>query len=304
MLKTIVAGGATWLALLFVMPAPGAAQNREHQQLSAELRQVQEQNQQLTLAIAQLTEALKAVNVRLDANEQFQQRRFADQENLVKNLGSDLSAIRERSQDIDRRMRSLSDEIDALSKTFLSLPALISQAQAPSQAAPALDPNNPNPAPPLPGDAPPAVSSAPTPTISLPPTAGLSPIRLYDTAFSDYGAGQYTSAIAGFEQVIKYFPDAQLADDAQFLIGDSLSHLKRFQEAITAYNLVIQKYPNGDQVEMAYHHRGTAESQLGRTELARATWEELVKRYPKSLAADLARQRLKGLSGPSPTPPK
>jgi tol-pal system protein YbgF len=146
------------------------------------------------------------------------------------------------------------------------------------------------------------VSAAPA--ISLPPTAGLSPTRLYDTAFSDYGAGQYTSAIAGFEQVLKYFPDAEKADDAQFLIGDSLSHLKRFQEAITAYNLVIQKYPNGDQVEMAYYHRGTAESLLGRAELARATWEELVKRYPKGFAADMARQRLNGLNRPNPTPPK
>jgi TolA-binding protein len=67
---------------------------------------------------------------------------------------------------------------------------------------------------------------------------------------------------------------------------------------------VIQNYPNGDQVEMAYYHRGTAEMQLGRTELARATWEELVKRHPKSLGADLARQRLKGLGGPGPTPQK
>jgi tol-pal system protein YbgF len=299
MQKTIIAGAA-WLALL--VAAPLAAQNREHQQLSAELRQVQEQNQQLSLLIAQLTEALKAVNVRLDANEQFQQRRFADQENLVKNVGTDLSAIRERSQDIDRRMRSLSDEVDALSKTILSLPALIAQAQPQTQAAPALDANNPNSTLPSPTDRPPAVSAAPP--ISLPPTAGLSPTRLYDTAFSDYGAGQYASAIAGFEQVLKYFPDAEKADDAQFLIGDSLSHLKRFQEAITAYNLVIQKYPNGDQVEMAYYHRGTAESLLGRTELARATWEEVVKRYPKGLVAEMARQRLNGLSRPNPTPQK
>jgi tol-pal system protein YbgF len=298
MQKTIIAGAA-WLALLAA--APVAAQNREHQQLSAELRQLQEQNQQLSLAIAQLTEALKAINVRLDANEQFQQRRFADQENLVKNVGTDLSAIRERSQDIDRRMRSLSDEVDALSKTILSLPALIAQAQ-PQPLAPAPDPNSPDAAVPAPADKPPAVSAAPA--ISLPPTAGLSPTRLYGTAFSDYGAGQYTAAIAGFEQVLKYFPDAQLADDAQFLIGDSLSHLKRFQEAISAYNLVIQNYPNGDQVEMAYYHRGTAESLLGRTELARATWEELVKRYPKSREADMARQRLSGLRPPNPTPPK
>jgi len=135
-------------------------------------------------------------------------------------------------------------------------------------------------------------------------TAGLSPIRLYDTAFSDYGAGQYTSAITGFEQLIRNFPDAELADDAQFWIGDSLSHLNRLQEAVAAYNLVIQRYPRGDQVDMAYYRRGFTESQLGQADTARATWEEVVKRYPKSQGAELASQRLKGLSRSGTAPGK
>lgn len=293
---------AVWLALLLTTATPVTAQNREHQQLSGELRMLQEQNQQLALALAQLTETLKKVNERLDANEQFQQRRFADQEVLVKNLGSDLSAIRERSQDIDRRMRSLSDEIDALSKTFLSLPALIAQAQ-PQQVAPPIDPNSPSPTTPPGADAP-VTAPPPAPALPLPPTAGLSPTRLYDTAFSDYGAGQYTSAITGFEQLIRNFPDAELADDAQFWIGDSLSHLNRLQEAVAAYNLVIQRYPRGDQVDIAYYRRGFTESQLGQADTARATWEEVVKRYPKSQGAELASQRLKGLSRSGTAPGK
>ena len=101
---------------------------------------LQEQNQQLGLALTQLTDALKAVNARLDASEEFQRRRFADQEVLVKNLGSDLGTIRERTQDTDTRLRTLKDEIDALRQTFLSLPALIAQSQV---AAAPVDPNNP-----------------------------------------------------------------------------------------------------------------------------------------------------------------
>jgi len=136
-MQKIITTSAAWLVLLSATAAPAAAQNREHQQLAAELRMLQEQNQQLSLALAQLTEALKSVNARLDTSEQFLQRRFADQEVLVKNLSSDLSAIRERTQDTDTRLRSLSDEIDALRKTFLSLPALLAQAQpSPSPASP------------------------------------------------------------------------------------------------------------------------------------------------------------------------
>ena len=286
---------AVALALVIGMAVPAAAQNREHLQLAAELRMLQEQNQQLGLALTQLTDALKAVNARLDTSDDFQRRRFADQEVLVKNLGSDLGAIRERTQDTDTRLRTLKDEIDALRQTFLSLPALLAQSQG---GAPTTDSDNPNaaaaPAPPPDGAAPVAPSLA-APTLSLPATAGLSPNRLFETAFGDYTSSQYPAAITGFQQVVQNFPTAERADDAQFFIGESLVNLKRLPEAIDAYNQVIQKYPTGDQVDMAYYRRGFVESAMGRNDAAKATWEELVKKFPDSQGTQLAKQRLAGL---------
>ena len=297
---------AAALALVIGMAAPAAAQNREHLQLAAELRMLQEQNQQLSLALTQLTDALKAVNARLDTSDDFQRRRFADQEVLVKNLGSDLGAIRERTQDTDTRLRTLKDEIDALRQTFLSLPTLIAQSQAASALPPA-DPNIPNaaaaPAPPLDGAAPVTPPPPAPPPLSLPSTAGLSPNRLFETAFGDYSSSQYAAAITGFQQVIQNFPTAERADDAQYFIGESLVNLKRFPEAIDAYNQVIQKYPTGDQVDMAYYRRGFVESAMGRNDDAKATWEELVKKFPDSQGASLAKQRLAGL-GRAPAPAK
>lgn len=300
-MQKITTTAALCLALLAATVMPAAAQNREHLQLAAELRMLQEQNQQLNLALAQLTDALKAVNSRLDTSEEFQRRRFADQEVLVKNLGSDLGTIRERTQDTDTRLRTLKDEIDALRQTFLSLPALLAQSQG---AVPPLDPNNPNAAPAPDGVTPAGPPSPAPPRLQLPAESNLSPNRLFDTAFSDYTAGQYTSAINGFQQLIKYFPTAERADDAQFFIGESLGNMNRLPEAIDAYNQVIQKYPSGDQVDMAYYRRGFVESQMGRADAARATWEEVVKRFPDSQGAQLARQRLAGLKTPPATPAK
>jgi tol-pal system protein YbgF len=296
-MQKITTTAALCLALLPALATPAAAQNREHLQLAAELRMLQEQNQQLSLALTQLTDALKAVNARLDTSEEFQRRRFADQEVLVKNLGSDLGTIRERTQDTDTRLRTLKDEIDALRQTFLSLPTLLAQSQG---AVPPIDPNNPNAAPPLPApDGAPPAGATPPPRLQLPADANLSPNRLFDTAFSDYTSSQYASAINGFQQLLKYFPTAERADDAQFFIGESLGNMNRLPEAIDAYNQVIQNYPNGDQVDMAYYRRGFVESQMGRTDAARATWEEVVKRYPDSQGAQLARQRLAGLKTPA-----
>jgi tol-pal system protein YbgF len=141
-----------------------------------------------------------------------------------------------------------------------------------------------------------------TPRLQLPPESNLSPNRLFDTAFSDYTSAQYASAINGFQQVLKYFPTAERADDAQFFIGESLGRMNRLPEAIDAYNQVIQKYPSGDQVDMAYYRRGFVESQMGRNDAARATFEEVAKRFPDSQGAQLARQRLAGLQ-PAPAAP-
>ena len=301
-MRTIYATAAAWAVLLFTTAAPATAQNREHLQLAAELRMLQEQNQQLSLALTQLADTLKAVNARLDANEEFQRRRFADQEVLVKNLGSDLGTIRERTQDTDTRLRTLKDEIDALRQTFLTLPSLIAQSQMP---APLVDPNNPNA---VPSSAPGGIAAAaPPPTsappiLALPPEAGLSPNRLFETAFSDYTSAQYASAITGFQQLVKTYPTAERADDAQFFIGESLANMKRLPEAIDAYNQVIQKYPTGDQVDMALYRRGYMEVEIGRADAARATFEEVVKRFPNSQGAVLAKQRLAGLSR-APAPP-
>jgi tol-pal system protein YbgF len=303
-MQKIKTTSALWLALLPALATPAAAQNREHLQLAAELRMLQEQNQQLNLALTQLTDALKAVNARLDTSEDFQRRRFADQEVLIKNLGSDLGTIRERTQDTDTRLRTLKDEIDALRQTFLSLPALIAQSQASAAPLAPLDPANPNATAPPPDGAPPATARPPAPALPLPDTAGLSPNRVFDTAFSDYSSSQFPSAIAGFQQLLKNFPTAERADDAQFFIGESLANLNRLPEAIDAYNLVIQKYPSGDQVDMAYYRRGFVESLMGRADAAKATYEEVVKRFPNSQGAQLARQRLAGTSrAPAATAP-
>ena len=119
---------STLAIALLSSAVPATAQNREHQQMSAEMRMLQEQTQQLALTLAQLADALKAINARMDAADQAARQRFADQEQLIKALGSDLSAIRERTQDTDTRLRKLGDEVEALRTTMTSLPSMLSAA--------------------------------------------------------------------------------------------------------------------------------------------------------------------------------
>jgi tol-pal system protein YbgF len=282
------------LATLLGSALPCAAQNREHQQMSAELRMVQEQMQQLALTLAQIGDALKALNSRMDATDTAAQKRYADQELLIKGLKDDLSAIRERTQDTDTRLRKLADEVEALRSTVTSLPSLLSSAPAlpPPTETSALDPNAPQAAPP---------ATSPGSGAS---TVGLSPSRMLDTARSDYFAGSYASAITGLETLLKTFPRTEAAAEAQFLLGETYFQLKRWQEAVIAYSATIQNYPRSMQVPESYYKRGKAQESLGQPDAARVSYEQLLKMYPDTANAGLAKQALDRLGRQAAAPPR
>ena len=93
---------------------PAAAANKEHQQLMADIRMLQEQSQQLQNLLAALNESLKAVNTRLDQQTEANRKAFADQKLVVDNLSNDVRVIREKLDDNNVRVGSLTQEVEAL----------------------------------------------------------------------------------------------------------------------------------------------------------------------------------------------
>ena len=274
------------LLLPWTTPLPASAQNREHQQMTADVRMLQEQTQQLAITLAAinqaLTESIKALNSRLDQANEATRKGFADQKLTIDNIVEGVQVIRERSNDTNVRIGALSEELEAMRMTVQALQAMQQSAFAPppiaDPAAP-VDPTTPPPAP---------VVAQPT----VPSTAGLSPTRMYETARADYFAGQWASAINGFEAFLRTFPRSEQADDAQLNIAESYYSQNQFPEAIAAYNLVIQNYAGTNSVPTAYYKRGLAQQQAGQTDAARASWETVAKSFPDSDEGRLARQQL------------
>ena len=255
----------TTTILLTVVTGPASAQSREQRQMMADIRMLQEQTQELAVAIATVTQALqdsiKALNQRLDQANDTTRKGFADQKVIVDDMGKDLRAIRERVDDTNVRVSNVREELEAL-RTSISI--------APPQPAlpPSTDPNAPPP---------------PAPTTGPPPsTAGLSPTRMFDTAMADYAAGQFTLAVTGFEAFLRTFPRSEMADDAQFQIGESYFALNRWTDAIAAYNAVTQNYPMGDKVSQAFYKRGLAQERLGQIDAARESWNNVLQRTQDS----------------------
>lgn len=272
------------LALVILSAAvPARAQSRREMQMMADIRMLQEQNQQLqvqlTAAINALGEALKAINARVDDQANATRKGFADQGLKVDQLASELRVVREGVSDTSVRIGQLSQEIEAVR---LSIPAF--------QPAPSAVPGDPS-VPPTDPSAPPAVS----PPLVQPVGPG-SPQRLFETTRADYYNGQYDLCVSGFEMYLKTFPKSELAHEAQYLIGECQYMEGNHQEAVAAYNQVIANYPRSTSAANAYYKRGIALERLGQNDRARESYEAAMKTFPETDAARLAKQALDRLN--------
>ncbi len=284
--------------LLLPLASPAAAQNKEHMQMEAELRMLQEQNQQLSLAVQQAMESFKALNTRMDAVLEAMRKGFADQGLATKNMAGDVGTIAERVRDNDTRLRAIGDEVKALQTTLTALGSSLAQGVNTSSVAP-LDPN----APPATATTAPVTTTGPAPGLALPDTLGQSPGRMLQKAKGDYDRGDYTLAITGFEQLIRQYADTEAAIEGQYWIGESLLYLNRNAEAISAFNLMLQKGPRSQYASTAMYKRGTAQERQGDLAGARASYQQTIERYPTSTDATLAQQRLSRQVPPATSTP-
>jgi tol-pal system protein YbgF len=269
---------AMFLALLIASPASAA--NKEHQQLMADLRMLQEQAQLLQNMIGTLTEALKAVNARLEQQVETNRKSFADEKLLIDALTKDLSIIREKVDDNNVRVGSLAQEVDALrqlvQQALARTPAQTSDFTAPGTSA----------TPPTTGAVPPPAASAP------PRLAGASPTKTYEQAYGDYAAGLWDLAIDGFEAFLKDFPTATQADEAQFYIGRAYLQDAKYDKAVEAFDKVIRNYSTSNNVPSSYYLKGVALRSLKQMDGARDAWDTVIKKYPDTPAASQAKQAL------------
>jgi tol-pal system protein YbgF len=252
--------------------APEAAANKEHQQMMADIRILQQQNQALQTQLAVLADLLRTVNSRLEEQAGTSRKGFADQKALVDTLGADLRVVREKVDETNVRLTSLAQEVDAIRT---AQPAAVQGVAAA-------------------GDQQAAAGQVPTP--AQPSGFGTSPSKAFEAARSDYFAANWTLAIQGFESFIKSFPKSDMVDDAQYYIGESYFGAAKYREAVAAYDRVIATYPASNTLPDAYYKRGVALNAVGQIPQARESFEYVVKTYPTSDTATLARQALDRLS--------
>ena len=268
----------TAVLLLVVRATPAsAAVDKEQQQMMADIRMLQEQAQLLQNLLRSVTDAIKALNAKLDDQTNAERKAFADSKLTIDALTSDVRVIREKLDDNNVRISSLTQEVDAMRQSV--------QQGSLARSSPAAAPDAAGP-------------RAATPAGAATVPAGTSPNRLWDIAFADYSASQWSLAIQGFESYIRTFPTYDKADDAQVYIGTCYLQDGKNEKAVEAYDKAIRNYPNGDALPDAYYRKGVALLNLKQVDEARAAWDVLIMNYPMSDAALLAKQKIDQLKKP------
>ena len=264
------------LVLAMAVPAAPAVAgpSKEYLQLLAEVRMLQEQNQQLQQLFGSLQDALKAVSAKLDDQSAANRKALADETLAITNIGDTVRVLREKADDTSVRISTVAQEIQALRQSMTTMPP---QAMGPTGGGTA--PTDPN--------APPG-SQAPTA-----PPVGVSPQRMFETSYDDFTAGHWDTAIKGFELFIQTFPRLPQAAQAQFNIGASYYNQGKWTEARDAFQLVTTQYPQDAETNaQAYFKLGQTFEQLKQIDLAKKAYETVLQKYPTNFQANQANQAL------------
>lgn len=223
--------------------------------------------------------------------------------------------VKEQLSESERQPAALTRRLDGLATTLTALTARIDQLTARVDTltrqlrAAAPPPKPPAPAP-GPATAPTPAPAAPLAAVPSRPTTGaLQPQDIYQAAYLDFSKGSYSLAIAGFREFLRRYPEHELANNAQYWIGEAYLSLARgyanagqgerasesLEQAVQEFKKVLANYPRGDKTPTALYKEALALIDLKQPGLAQARLQYLVENFPQAVETPLARERLAAL---------
>jgi len=198
---------------------------------------------------------------------------------------------------LDNGFRIVGDKVE---ENALRLDDMGSSGLAPAPSAPVV--SRPIARPPVemarpspsarPVPAAPAARPAPPKQERVVVTPPLNAADLYRSALDNFTRENYPAAILEFQEFVANHPDHDLADNAQYWIGECYYAQKNFALAAVEFDKVEKHFGSGNKVAAALLKRGLALRELNRNEEAVAVLETVVTRYPAADEAAIAKKRL------------
>ncbi len=121
--------------------------------------------------------------------------------------------------------------------------------------------------------------------------------RIYDDSFIQFRNGEYAAAELGFKDFLQFCGKSDIADNAQYWIGEIYYARKKYDSAAAEFNQLVTSYPNSEKAPTAYYKIGRCFEETGKESQAREYYQKVVDQYPSTPEAGLASDKIAELSG-------
>ncbi len=117
----------------------------------------------------------------------------------------------------------------------------------------------------------------------------------YQAGLRDFNTGRFQVAQGEFQDVIQYYPQDDLAGNAQFYLGEIAYQQKDYTAAVKDYNAVLEGFSGSPKAAAAQYHKGLALLQQGKRDAGIRELRALIQRHPQTPEATQARAKLNGM---------
>jgi tol-pal system protein YbgF len=261
------------LAVIF-LPLAAAAQSKEQREkidrmatqvedLKTELVLLQRQTQSMQDTFNKTMGELNTLIVQMSDNISTIRRATESASTRGGDVVSQVSSMGERLTATNDRMERLSEQFAQLKKLIENIP------KAPVIGS--IEPGNPD--------------------------------QLFAAATGDYFRGNYELALSEFRQYVETYPSSEMADNAQYFIGEILIAQKKLPDAVAAFEKVKTVNPSGDKTAPALYKRAMVLIDMGQREEAVVQLLALFKDYSKTKEGEQAFIKLQEIAPESVSQP-
>lgn len=267
--------------------------------------QVHAQQQRLSLAerVARLEQqgggaGDAQTNVELLNRINQMQEELASLRNLVEQQTFELESLKKRQRD---QYLDIDSRIARIEGTGPSAPVRPDGAPLAVEPEPS-DPNQLTWSEPAPADdglvAPPPADAVGEPIYSAigdDPASAEAQRLAYDRAFEALKQGRYDASARYFAAFLNDYPDAELAPNATYWLGESYYVTQNYRIALDTFQQLLSRYPQSGKAQDALLKVGYCHFELGDTRRAAETLESVISRFPGTPVARLAEGRLRAM---------
>jgi tol-pal system protein YbgF len=119
-----------------------------------------------------------------------------------------------------------------------------------------------------------------------------SPAKLYNNALDLIRSGKIDNAIPLLQQYIEIYPRTELADNAQYWLGECYYKKRDFQNAINGFKKVLDDYPSGNKIPAALLKLGYSYYELRQITQALESLQRIINQYPNDPVYSLAQKKI------------